>query len=145
MQKIEYRRDLTKNARTGFAKISQADTGRLKTALEDLLTEITEHSVSDDEIWRAAGQKDQKLWGRGQWMGQWQPNTLISVLGGAIKKLRDGDLTDKQVQHVNNIMQVVVAFNLTGLMRVKIPEYQLVEALKEERAVKRLQDKLFYE
>lgn len=144
MQKIQYRRDDTKNARTGFAILTQSDRLRLKTALEDLLTEITEHSVSDDDIWRAAVQKDQKLWGRGQWMGQWQPNTMISVLGGAIKKLRDGDLSDKQVQHVNHIMQVAAEFNRMAAMRVKIPEYQLVQNTQQENAVKSLQDKLFY-
>lgn len=139
MQKIIYHRDTTKKALTWFAKISPRDTERLSRALMDIMLEITEHSTMDNAVWHAATGLDREFWGKGRKFGQWQPNNMISVLSGAIKKLREGDLTEKQVRWVNNIFTVVAELQTQQLLRTPapIPEYQLEHAQGNSR-----QDKL---
>ena len=123
--RIEYRRDGTKQARTGFAKITARETEFLKSTLQRLLCEICEHAAINDKVWQTAQQPDQEFWGRGRYFGSWLPATMISVLAGSIDKLGRGDLTDAQVEQVNKIFQVVKEFNSQDLLRVKIPEITL--------------------
>lgn len=142
--KIKYTRDDTKNADTWFAKITKTECQILRTQLEELMSEITEHSVLDDEVWKTATQVDREFFGRGRYFGSWTGNTMISVLGGAIKKLRSGDLTEKQVTWVNRVFEVADAMQQQGLLRTRITPCVLEEIDPQSQTpVERLRNRLF--
>lgn len=124
---MKYIKDDGKNADTWFAKITKTETQILRSQLEELLAEICEHSVMDDQVWRTATSVDRDFFGRGRYFGSWTGNTMISVLSGAIKKLREGDLTEKQVLWVNRIFEVAEVMQQQGLLRIKVSKIVLEE------------------
>lgn len=146
MQKIKYHVDSDKKANTWFAKVPRSTQQVLRSELEKLLNEICEHAVLNDTVWQTATEIDGKFWGKGRYFGSWTGSNMISVLAGAIKKLREGDLTAKQVDHVNRIFEVVKEFNRNGLLRVEIQEFEL-EAIdsEEQTPMERLRGQLFYD
>lgn len=146
--KISYTKDTGKNATVAyFAKITASDRSLITHNLVTLLTEITEHSVLDDAAWHTARQKDQKFWGRGRYFGTWQPNTMISVLGGIIDKLvvKGGDLTDRQVTHVNRLFEVADEMQQQGLLRKPVTIIELESREAARQGVSALRDRLFHE
>lgn len=144
--KIKYHVDADKQANTWFAKIPKKDTERLQAELERLLGEICEHAVIDDTVWRTATEIDSKFWGKGKYFGSYTGASMISVLAGAIKKLQTGDLTAKQVDHVNQIFQVTKEFNKQGLLRVTVAEIELeAHDPDTETPLEKIRGRLFYE
>ena len=115
--KIQYRKDQPLTAKTWFAKFPTKDTPKVLKQLTDWLVLIGEASVqgteNDRELWRDATTPDKELWRRSQEHRN-QPNTMISVLSGAIEKLlQPGDLTEKQLENVKNIALVMAHYTNT--------------------------------
>lgn len=141
--KIEYRRDQPLTARTWFAKITPQNSQRLQRHLEQVLLDIAESSVQgtdlDKKLWEAATFSNKEIWRRAQ-QHRNQANTMMSVLAGAISKLRGGgDLTAKQLQHIKTVLDVLV------IVRGD-PEWQFVEVTEYSptgNTLQDLQNKLF--
>jgi len=115
--KIQYRQDQPLTAKTWFAKFPVGVSGQIQHELEAWQQMISEASVQgtedDRELWTAAIQPEKSLWGRAQ-LHRNQANTMLSVLAGAIGKLRSGgDLTAKQLDHVITISQVMTQITKT--------------------------------
>lgn len=109
--KIEYRKDYPQTARTWFAKFPVSQTQPVLDRLERWQLEIAEASVQgtdrDSAIWEIATTPSKEDWHRAQ-QHRNQPNTMMSVLAGAISKLRSGgDLTEKQLGHVSKIAEIM--------------------------------------
>jgi hypothetical protein len=107
---IEYRKSQPPTAKTWFAKLTPNTHQQLQSHLEQLLLDIAESSVQgtkpDQKLWTAAVLADQELWHRAQQHGN-QANTMVSIMAGAISKLRSGgDLTAKQLQHIETALTV---------------------------------------
>ena len=114
--KIQYRQKHNA-AKTWFAEFPIKDKPKVLKQLTDWLLKIGEASVqgteNDRELWRDATTPDKELWRRSQEHRN-QPNTMISVLSGAIEKLlQPGDLTEKQLENVKNIALVMAHYTNT--------------------------------
>lgn len=129
MRIINYRRDDLRSARCGFAKISSEDREWLVDQLTHLLLEISERSNCGDDLWQAATEPDQRLWGRGQRWGSWRPNTMLSVIAGLIEKLGRGDLTDRQVDHCRQIIRVCAALRQHKILQSPLADCQFTQQL----------------
>ena len=141
--KIEYRRDQPATARTWFAKFPIKTTPQVLNQLTEWLLTIAEASVQgtdlDRELWRDATTPDKELWRRSQEHRN-QPNTMISVLSGAVSKMRGGgDLTEKQLANVKNIATVMAHY--TGQTAWTFQE--VTEFSKTGRPLEDLQNKFF--
>lgn len=141
--KIEYRKDHPATARTWFAKFPIKSTPQVLNQLTEWLLAIAEASVQgtdkDRELWRDAVTPDKALWRRSQEHRN-QPNTMISVLSGAVSKMRGGgDLTEKQLANVKNIA-TVMAYH-TGQTPWTFQE--VTEFTKTGRPLEDLQNKFF--
>lgn len=111
---IEYRRSQPTTARTWFAQFRIRDRQHIQNQLEQWQLMISESSVQgtekDRELWSVATAPDLELWHRAQ-RHRNQSNTMLSVLAGAVSKLRsNGDLTAKQLDHVQKICDVMAYF-----------------------------------
>ena len=116
--KVSYtkdRKDLEKKARTWFSKFDQFTTDRVLSKCTEWHNQIAEASTlgtaTDREIWQTATLPDREFWGVAS-RHQNAPNTLLSVLAGVIAKLRSGgDLTEKQLENLKKIAEVMSALN----------------------------------
>lgn len=104
---IIYRKDYPTTARTWFAKMTRPDREQLERRLTDLLVYLGEKSINPQvEPWLSASERAKSIWGWSSYESK--PNNLISVLAGAIDKLRrGGDLTDRQLEHCEKIGAVM--------------------------------------
>jgi hypothetical protein len=108
---IEYRRLEPTTAKTWFAKLTPRTQAQLQAHLEQVLLDIAESSVQgtdlDQQLWQAATFSNKDIWHRAQ-QHRNQANTMISVLAGAISKMRrGGDLTAKQFGHIKTVLDVM--------------------------------------
>jgi hypothetical protein len=141
--KIEYRKDQPPTARTWFAKFPIKTTPKVLNQLTEWLLVISEASVQgtdkDRNLWRDATTPDKELWRRSQEHRN-QPNTMISVLAGAISKMRGGgDLTEKQLENVKNIAVVMAHYTHQTEWQFQAVD----EFTKSGNSVQDLQDRLF--
>jgi len=142
--KIQYKRFETANATTWFAVMRKKDTDLVRQQLERWQCQISEASVQgtdiDQELWAVATTPDKEIWHRAQ-QHRNQPNTMISVLAGAIDKLRGGgDLTAKQLGHVIKISEIMKYFNANDS---QVTFEQVDQFALSGNAVQDLQDRLF--
>ena len=141
--RIQYKQDMPLTARTWFAKFPVGVSEQIQRQLEQWQQMISEASVQgteqDRELWSAATQAEKSLWGRAQ-LHRNQANTMLSVLAGAIGKLRSGgDLTAKQLDHVITITQVMTEITKTTPWR-----FDLVKSFAASgRPLEDLQNRLF--
>ena len=87
------------------------DRDSLQRHLEQVLLDLSEASTQgtelDQRLWSVATYQDREAWRRSQ-RHRNRPNTLLSVLAGSIAKLRSGgDLTEKQLDNVKNILEIL--------------------------------------
>lgn len=141
--KIEYRKDQPLTAKTWFAKFPIKQQPEVLRQLTEWLLIISEASVqgtdTDRELWRDSTTPDKELWRRSQEHRN-QPNTMLSVLAGAVAKLRSGgDLTEKQLANVKNI--AVVMAHYTGKTAWEFQEVQ--EFTRTGRPLEDLQNRFF--
>lgn len=116
--KVSYtkdRKDLERRARTWFSKFDRFTTDRVLAKSTEWMNQIAEASVQgtakDIEIWSTAIQPDREFWGVAS-RHQNAANTLMSVLAGIISKLRSGgDLTEKQLDNLKKIAEVMTTLN----------------------------------
>ena len=139
---IEYRKSQPPTARTWFAVFQPQDSQALLTRLRSWHHEISEASTQgtdrDRELWSVATTADSELWHRAQ-QHRNQANTLLSVLSGSIQKLAaGGDLTQKQLDHVEKISRVMHHF---GSPLISIREH----TPRQPQTMQQLRDSLFYQ
>jgi hypothetical protein len=104
---IIYRKDYPTTAKTWFAKMTRQDREQLERRLIDLLVYLGEKSINpNSDPWVSVSERSKSIWGWSSYESK--PNNLVSVLAGAIDKLRrGGDLTDRQLEHVEKIGAVL--------------------------------------
>lgn len=139
---LEYRKSQPPTARTWFAVFTTADSQALLQRLRSWHHEISEASTQgtdrDRELWSVATAPDSESWHRAQ-QHRNQANTLLSVLSGSIQKLESGgDLTAKQLDHVEKISRVMHHFG-SPLITVR----ELTPA--QPQTLQDLRDSLFYQ
>ena len=140
---LEYRRSEPKTARTWFAVLTPRSQQQLLKHLEQCLLDIAEASVQgtdlDQKLWSAATLANTEIWHRAQ-QHRNQANTMVSVLAGAISKLRSGgDLTAKQLQHIKTVLDVMTLVRGDALW-----DFQEVKEYSQTgRTLEDLQNKLF--
>lgn len=141
--KLEYRKSTPARAQTWFAQFPPRQAQQLLDQLSKWHAEISEASVlgtdRDRDLWQIATEPDAKTWHRAQ-QHRNQPNTMLSVLAGAIEKLRSGyDLTEKQLDHVQKISAVMHHYGA--------PRLEITEAKSQQHrghSLQDLRDQLFY-
>lgn len=141
--KLEYRKSTPTGARTWFAQFPPRQHQQLLAQLSLWWAEISEASVQgtdrDRDLWQIATEPDAKTWHRAQ-QHRNQPNTMLSVLAGAVSKLRSGnDLTEKQLDHVQKISAVMHHYGA--------PRLEITEARSQQHrpgSLQDLRDNLFY-
>lgn len=146
MRKIYYTRDTGKSGgQEYFAKISQGDRQHYHRTLNNLLYDILEHSTIDDRLWREATTAH-KNWGRGRWHGYWCANTMLSVMGGLLRKISHADFTAKQVENSNVLFTVIAHMVKEGMLTTTEPfeQIQFEEDLRQDQKTK-IRAKLFSE
>jgi hypothetical protein len=94
-----------------FWKMRARDQSLLEKELYDRLIFISQLGSSKDEIDRAVydalvNTRSKKEFGSAPWHGN-QPNTGVSALAGAVDKLRKGDLSRKQVEHIEYTLELL--------------------------------------
>lgn len=141
--KLEYRQSRPPGARTWFARFPPRQHQQLLDQLIRWQSEICEASVQgteqDRSLWSIACAADRDIWHRAQ-QHRNQPNTMLSVLAGAIDKLRrGGDLTEKQLGHVRDICTIM---HHHGRPQVTITA--ATEVSGSGRGLQDLRDRLFY-
>ena len=140
---IEYRKHQPATARTWYARIAPHTQAGLLRHLEQCLLDIAEASVQgtdlDYKLWSAATTASKTVWNRAQ-QHRNGANTMVSVLAGAISKLRTGgDLSAKQLQHTKTVLDV-----MTLVRGDAVWDFQQVEEYSQTgNAVQDLQNKLF--
>jgi hypothetical protein len=140
---IEYRKSQPATARTWYAKIAPHKQALLLAHLEQCLLDIAESSVQgtdlDYKLWSAATTASKTVWNRAQ-QHRNGANTMVSVLAGAISKLREGgDLSAKQLQHTKTVLDV-----MTLVRGDAVWDFQQVEEFSQTgNALQDLQNKLF--
>ena len=140
---IEYRKSQPATARTWYAKIAPHKQALLLAHLEQCLLDIAESSVQgtdlDYKLWSAATTASKTVWNRAQ-QHRNGANTMVSVLAGAISKLRTGgDLSAKQLQHTKTVLDV-----MTLVRGDAVWDFQQVEEFSQTgNALQDLQNKLF--
>ena len=140
---IEYRKHQPATARTWYARIAPHTQAGLLRHLEQCLLDIAEASVQgtdlDYKLWSAATTASKTVWNRAQ-QHRNGANTMVSVLAGAISKLRTGgDLSAKQLQHTKTVLDV-----MTLVRGDAVWDFQQVEEYSQTgNALQDLQNKLF--
>ena len=140
---IEYRKHQPATARTWYARIAPHTQAGLLRHLEQCLLDIAEASVQgtdlDYKLWTAATTASKSVWNRAQ-QHRNGANTMVSVLAGAISKLRTGgDLSAKQLQHTKTVLDV-----MTLVRGDAVWDFQQVEEYSQTgNALQDLQNKLF--
>ena len=140
---IEYRKDQPPTAKTWFAKITPRSQAQVQAHLEQVLLDIAEASVQgsdlDQKLWQAATFSNKEIWHRAQ-QHRNQANTMVSVLAGAISKMRrGGDLTAKQLQHIKTVLDV-----MTLVRGDPVWDFQEVKEFSQTgNPIQDLQNKLF--
>ena len=140
---IEYRKSQPATARTWYAKIAPHKQALLLAHLEQCLLDIAESSVQgtdlDYKLWSAATTASKTVWNRAQ-QHRNGANTMVSVLAGAISKLRaGGDLSAKQLQHTKTVLDV-----MTLVRGDAVWDFVEVEEFSQTgNALQDLQNKLF--
>lgn len=146
MRKIYYTRDTGKSGgQEYFAKISQQDREHYQRTLNNLVYDILEHSTIDSPVWREATTAH-KNWGRGRWHGTWCANTMLSVMGGLLRKISHADFTAKQVENSNVLFTVIAHMVKEGMLHTTEPfeQIQFEEDLRLDQ-VSRIRARLFSE
>ena len=140
---IEYRKSQPATARTWYAKIAPHKQALLLAHLEQCLLDIAESSVQgtdlDYKLWSAATTASKTVWNRAQ-QHRNGANTMVSVLAGAISKMRrGGDLTAKQLQHIKTVLDV-----MTLVRGDPVWDFQEVKEFSQTgNPIQDLQNKLF--
>jgi len=140
---IEYRKSQPATARTWYAKIAPHKQALLLAHLEQCLLDCAEASVQgtdlDYKLWSAATTASKTVWNRAQ-QHRNGANTMVSVLAGAISKLRSGgDLSAKQLQHTKTVLDV-----MTLVRGDAVWDFQQVEEYSQTgNRIQDLQNKLF--
>ena len=140
---IDYRKHEPASARTWYARIAPHTQDLLQRHLEQCLLDCAEASVQgtdlDRKLWTAATTASKTIWNRAQ-QHRNGANTMISVLAGAISKLRTGhDLSAKQLQHTKTVLDV-----MTLVRGDAVWDFQQVEEYSQTgNALQDLQNKLF--
>lgn len=140
---IEYRKHQPATARTWYARIAPHTQAGLLQHLEQCLLDIAEASVQgtdlDYKLWSAATTASKTVWNRAQ-QHRNGANTMVSVLAGAISKLRTGgDLSAKQLQHTKTVLDVMTLVRGDAVWLFQ----QVEEYSQTGNALQDLQNKLF--
>jgi hypothetical protein len=105
---INYRVDMPLTAKTWFAKMTQTDAQLVQSTCQKWLNEFCEHSVSPKSgLWQLANMKDGKNLGKSSKSKSHPDNTVLSSLSGICDKLTRGDLTAKQLEHLEQICSIM--------------------------------------
>jgi hypothetical protein len=95
-------------AKTWFAKMTQGDAQLVQSTCQKWLNEFCEHSVSPNSgLWKLANMKDGTGLGRSSKSKTHPDNTVLSALSGICDKLTRGDLTAKQLDHLEHICGIM--------------------------------------
>ena len=91
-----------------FYQLSAKETQRLKGELSERLGWLVQLSQSripkDEQFWEAVQESD-SIFGRSQ-MNQCA-NSALSALGGAVEKLQHGDLSQKQIDNIQPLLDLL--------------------------------------
>ena len=123
---IQYRKIQPRTSRTWFAKLKVKDAQKLQNQLTEFLLYLSEKCIKPrEEPWISVSECSRKHWGYSEYEGH--ANNLVSVLGGAIKKLRSGgDLTEKQLLWVSKICHLMPELG-DSRRRFEYIQFELVE------------------
>lgn len=140
--KIIYKKLTPATARCWFARFEPHTCTQILDQLHRWQAQAAEASVlgtdQDRELWRTVTQAERAVWGVSSQHGH-RANTMLSVLAGAVSKLRAGhDLTEKQLTHVTRISQVMSMINSTDPW-----QFEQVATFAEGNTVAALQERLF--
>jgi hypothetical protein len=140
---IPYKRNHPRTSKTWFAMIRAQDRAALLSIMTDFLVYLTEKSLHpNQEPWLAVSTATRKIWGYSEY--QKSSNSMLSIMGGLIKKLRSGqDLTEKQLQHAINIGQLLPQLGDDNTHFVQIEFQEIEQFASTGNAVQDLQNRLF--
>jgi hypothetical protein len=144
MNKIEYTPVVKNQKNNPFYKFRTRDSELLLLALQDRMLYICQlgssRDATDQEVYKLlAVEPSKKLFGSAPHYNN-QPNTGLAALAGAIDKLRRGDLSQKQVDHIKPTLKLLahqyprkfsdIEFVEQNTASVKVPLTELFDILE---------------
>lgn len=108
--KITYTRVHPSRSAVEFCRFSDVAQNRLRVRLDQQIFLVSESSVDPhSELWTIAQTANAETWGRSRLR---RANTMLAVLAGAREKITRGDLSVRQLAHVQNIDRVFAELNI---------------------------------
>ena len=99
-----------------FIKMRSEDAQWLREHCNSIIYWIAELQASDEQLYSTLTTVRDDMFGKSSHKGQ--KNTALSALAGAAEKLRRGDLSQKQIDHITPLLDAAVNHNFVQVVFV---------------------------